>query len=57
MGVTICRECSFAERMESGEPTGHCLNEKAPVSDYVYGFRRCVEINKGDCGFFVKSKP
>ena len=61
--VTICRECEFAERvgvrdLYRGEPvgktdpTGHCLNPDAPVSDYVHGFKYCAFFNKGHCQFF-----
>ena len=82
-GVTICKDCEFAERgglkfslasyslshvgkeeipghylgPDYPTPTGHCLNSDAPVSEYVHGFKYCGDINKGDCQFFVKSKP
>ena len=55
--VTICRECTFAEREDDSTPTGHCLSPEAPVSEFVYGFKHCGDINKGDCGFFVPSNP
>ena len=51
-GVTICRGCTFAEREDDSTPTGHCLNPDAPVSDWVYGFKFCAAINKGQCAFF-----
>ena len=54
--VTICKDCKFAERGAPGEfelpLSGHCLNEEAPVRDFVYGFRICGDINKGGCEFF-----
>ena len=52
--VTICKECKFAEREGLGDPTpsGFCLNEDAPVTEFVEGNRSCGVINKGNCGFF-----
>jgi len=53
--ITICKECEFAERRggpDGPNPSGHCLNEDAPLFDYVHGFRLCKDINKGHCQFF-----
>ena len=55
--VTVCKECKFAEREDSAAAfeetlTGFCLNEKAPVTEFVMGNRSCVKINNGDCQFF-----
>ena len=59
--VTVCKECKFAERGNSIAEkalivvTGFCLNEDAPVSEYVMGSKICKSINGGYCKFF-KSK-
>ena len=50
--ITICKECEFAERVESGDPDGLCLNTDAPVSEYVHGIKQCAFINNGHCEFF-----
>ena len=48
--VTICKSCRYYYINPDGYNV--CENENAPITDFICGLKKCVDINKGDCEFY-----
>lgn len=51
---TLCLECRFTFPMVflTGIGDFYCACSEAPLTDFIYGRKKCSEINRGKCPYF-----